>query len=189
MSTVSRWGYGLVFGLLLVGALSASADIGKRYIARNIAGIHSEPDAKKAIATLGLNSEVSLLEVKGDWARVSVTGWVRRGSLSDRPVSETREQDTGSSAGHGFSYQNVAFLPFIEGTVKCVGEMTNSSGKNYEMVFFKLSVYNRGGNLLNTADILVEDFNHGETRSFDTYVNADMSDISKYRLQFESSYP
>jgi len=189
MSTVSHWGYGLVFGLLLVGALSASADIGKRYIASNVAGVHSEPDAKTPFATLGLNSEVSLLEVKGDWARVSVTGWVRRGSLSDRPVSETREQDTDSSAGRGFSYRNVAFLPFTDGIAKCVGEVTNRSGGNYESVFFKLSVYNRGGNLLNTADILVENFNHGETRSFDTYVYAELSDISTYRLQFESSYP
>ncbi len=135
MSKVSRWGYGLVFGLLLVGALSASADIGKRYISTDIAGVHFEPDARGAVATLGFNSEVSLLEVKGDWARISVTGWVRRGVLSDRSASKTREQDTGSSAGHGFSYQNVAFLPFTDAIAKCVGEMTNSSGKNYEMVF------------------------------------------------------
>ena len=189
MKKVSHWGTGLVLGLLLAGALSASADIGKRYIVSNIAGVHFERDARGAVATLGINSEVSLLEVKGDWARVSVTGWVRRELLSDHPASETRIQDTGNSAGRGFSYSNVAFLPFIEGTVKCVGEVTNRSGNNYESVFFKLSVYNRGGNLLNTADILVQNFNHGETKSFDTYVNAELDDISTYRLQFDHSYP
>ena len=88
----------------------------------------------------------------------------------------------------GFSYDNVHFKKSSSNYIEIIGEITNHSGRSYQMVSFTLSVYDDSGNLLDTAPIVISNFRDGQTKSFSTIVQASYDELSRYKIDFENSF-
>jgi hypothetical protein len=68
------------------------------------------------------------------------------------------------------------------------GEITNNSGKSYEGALFKLSFYDEGNKLLGAADIAVENFEKGETVTFDGISDKNLSKWKTFKVRLSTSY-
>ena len=86
-----------------------------------------------------------------------------------------------------FVYDNVSFKQGVLGT-RCLGEITNRSGRDYGMAQFTLSVYSADGALLDTSPIFIQTFATGQTKTFDEGVEAPLDKVGKYKIQFESGF-
>jgi hypothetical protein len=67
------------------------------------------------------------------------------------------------------------------------GEITNNSGKSYETAIFKLSFYDGAGKLLGAADVAIEDFEAGETVTFEGVGNKNFSKWKSCKIRLELS--
>jgi hypothetical protein len=90
-------------------------------------------------------------------------------------------------AGRGFSYSNVSFKPSTPGSpyTECIGEMTNKSGQDYDMVTFTLSAYGRSGTLLARAGLLILEITAGQRKTFDTLLEVTPAEIGNYKIDFD----
>jgi hypothetical protein len=68
------------------------------------------------------------------------------------------------------------------------GDITNNSGKSYEGALFKLSFYDKNDKLLGAVDVAVENFENGETATFEGVSQKDLSEWETYRIRLEMSY-
>jgi len=66
-----------------------------------------------------------------------------------------------------------------------IGEMTNSTTKNFQLASFKLSIYDTNAELVDTTAIVITNFGVGETRSFDAYVESVPPQFF-YKIDFEN---
>lgn len=181
----SRAGLAIVAAVLLLSVAGQGAEKKLRYLKKDGIKLLSKPNGQ-TVATLGKNSEVTLSKVEGDWALITVTGWTPRDLLSDKPVQEESKAQDEIPAGKGFYSKNVLFRESgLAGTLRVVGEMINRSGKDYEAVIFKISVYDAQGRLLDASDFAINAFARTETRSFEAYVDADLDAIDKHKIQFD----
>ncbi len=83
-----------------------------------------------------------------------------------------------------FPLKNVSYTVNDLGT-EFIGEVTNNSGTSYTMASFKLSVYDADEKLLDVVDIVINNFEDGQTRSFNGISMKQISEISRFKLQFE----
>lgn len=110
--------------------------------------------------------------------------------------SEVRAASKRGEAGRGFTYSNVSLADtkhMLTGATGkgYMGEMTNSSGKDYSLVNFKTSIYGRGGTLIGVVSLTITDFAHGETKSFVTVPfpnskNLSAQAIQSYKIAYDS---
>ena len=101
-------------------------------------------------------------------------------------------------AGHGFTYVNVSPAETTNLLTKevgkgYIGEMTNSSGKDYSIVFFKLTIYGTGNRMLGVVTFTIPDFGHGETKSFVTppvpnSLDLPLEAIKSFKIAYDSSW-
>ena len=97
---------------------------------------------------------------------------------------------TGPKITHNFPYRNIKFTK--AGFVSAVaGEITNSSDRDYEMVNFLLTIYDKNDEIIGTADIYLSNFLSGATKTF--HVNTlpidldlNLASPSRCKLQYES---
>lgn len=68
------------------------------------------------------------------------------------------------------------------------GEITNNSGKSYETCVFKMSFYDDNQKLLGTADVIVMNFNKGETVTFDAFSEKDLRKATNYKIRLDAGY-
>ncbi|HCC07267.1 MAG TPA: hypothetical protein DEP72_03745 [Clostridiales bacterium] len=90
------------------------------------------------------------------------------------------------NAGDGFIYKNTSFKQSTSIYAEAIGEMTNTSGKDYDYAFFTLSVYDENGALLETSSINIKNLKNNETKSFSSILQTDKIKIKTYKIQFES---
>jgi hypothetical protein len=97
-----------------------------------------------------------------------------------------KQVTTGSiTATKEFEYKNVRFRDSY-GNAEAIGEITNNSGRSYNMATLKMSVYDQNGDLLGIGDIIIANFENGQTKSFDaTFLEVNYNLISKYKIDFE----
>ena len=113
-------------------------------------------------------------------------------SSTGTPSGKVGATSKRGSAGRGFTYSNVTFTDtkslLTQETGKgYMGEMTNSSGKNYDLVNFKITVYGRGGTILSVVPVSIADFAHGETKSFVTIPFANSKhEVRSYKIAYDS---
>lgn len=69
-----------------------------------------------------------------------------------------------------------------------IGEITNSSGKDFKMAMFKMSFYDKDETLIGTADIIISNFANGQRKSYDATIgdHVDTGKIDRYKIQFEN---
>jgi len=92
-----------------------------------------------------------------------------------------------SDANAAFVYGNVSSRRPEYGGFRVIGEITNNSGRTYQMATFTLSIYDSNRRLVDTAPILMMNFAAGATKSFDAYVETLPSGWD-FKIDFESGF-
>ena len=100
------------------------------YVRDKTGNLRETPNGKK-INQLLQKTKVKVVEEKGDWAKVTVEGWIEVKSLTDDLSSIVDKK----SAGNGFYYKSVSFTSGMIGN-QALGEITNESGKDYQLANF-----------------------------------------------------
>lgn len=84
-----------------------------------------------------------------------------------------------------FTYDNVRII-YSDDKIEIMGEMTNNSGKDYEIAYFIITLYEFSDEILNTDDIFISNFNDGQTKTFETTIYGDYSKYhDDFKVQFE----
>lgn len=92
-----------------------------------------------------------------------------------------------------FQYQNVTYEKEPEGNGLVVkGEITNNSGRTYNSVVFRMTLFIKSIPIGNTT-ITVNGFIHGQTRAFEKKIaeleySSVVKDITNYDIYVESGY-
>lgn len=151
------------------------------YVKDKTGNLLDAPEGTK-INQLLQKTKVKVVEEKEDWVKVTVEGWIEEKSLTD-DLSSIEDK---TPAGNGFFYENVSFKSGMLGN-QALGEITNESGKNYQLANFILSVYNKNEELLDTAYINISNIPNGVTKSFQAFLlNTSIDQVSFYKIQFEN---
>ena len=67
--------------------------------------------------------------------------------------------------------------------------MVNRSGKSWRVASFKASLYDARGRLIGTADIHIENFRNGDSRTFDAGLSLrEPSRIARFKIAFEDGF-
>ena len=70
---------------------------------------------------------------------------------------------------------------------QALGEITNGSGRDYQLANFMLSVYDSNDRLLQGVYINISNIPNGVTKSFTTFLlDTSISEIVSYKIQFEN---
>jgi DNA-directed RNA polymerase subunit RPC12/RpoP len=86
-----------------------------------------------------------------------------------------------------FLYDNVSFKQGMLGA-RCLGEITNRSGRDYRTAQFTLSVYSPDGTLAGAFPIFITTFASGQTKSFDENIEVPLENVGKYKIQFDAGF-
>jgi hypothetical protein len=175
-----------VIGVIFSFAAAAYVPQETVYVKEERENLRDAPNGNK-IGQLLQRTELKVIEEKGNWVRVSVTGWIYRPSVTEDLASiKPKTHRDRIPAGNGFYYHNVSLRTGALGA-ECVGEMTNNSGRGYQLANFVLSLYDGNDRLLETAYILISNIENGVTKSFQTFLmNTPVNHVSAYKIQFES---
>ena len=169
--------------LLILGAIFAAE--GVFYVRTQRESLKTSPDGEN-IGQLLQKAEIKVIEEKGDWVKVGVTGWIPKSSITGDLASIKDVHKDKIPAGSGFFYSNTSITAGPLGT-QCVGEMTNNSDRDYTLVNFILSVYAGNEELLGTAYINISNFAKGDKKSFQGFlIEIKKSQIASFKIQFEN---
>lgn len=92
--------------------------------------------------------------------------------------------------GLGFAYKNVQLLQgSYSFETHFVGEMINGSGRNFGIVKFMFSSYNKRGKLLTEEAFQITDFYNGQVQIFKGTIIDTYKDIASNRIRFLSAAP
>jgi len=150
--------------------------------------LRKTPGGQK-VGELLKDTELKVIETERRWVKVEVVGWIWRDSTTADKTrmskSPLESEAKGKRISGGFSYKNIKLIKSL-GMVKVVGEMANYSGKDYKVARFIISFYDQKGRLLETGDILINNFSKGQRKPFYAYVeNLKYDNISRYKIQFD----
>jgi hypothetical protein len=88
-------------------------------------------------------------------------------------------------AGQGFEFTNVTTRRDFS-IFKVLGEVTNNSGRSYSTAHFVITLYDKGGKLLDSARTDVSNLADGATRKFEIPVVGVWGDeIGRYKIEFK----
>ena len=177
-----------VFGVVLVSSAIAYAPEDTVYVKEEKENLRDAPNGNK-IGLLLQRTELKVIEEKGQWVKVTVTGWIYKPSVTKNLASIKKKTHKDMiPAGNGFYCGNVSFRTGTLGA-ECIGEITNRSGQSYQLANFVLSVYDEDDRLLETTYINISNIGNGVTKSFQTFLmNAPLSRVSAYKIQFENGF-
>ena len=165
--------------------LCASVEGEVAYVKAPKEDLHVSPEGEK-IGELLQKVAVERVSEKGDWVQVTVTGWVKKGTLTTDPSTIQAMAKDRKDAGEGFFFSNTSIKKGPMGT-RCIGEMANESSKDWTLVNFVVSVYDNDGALLETAYINMSNFKKGAKKSFQAFlINSTVDQIASYKIQFEN---
>jgi|SaaInl7_200m_RNA_FD_contig_31_2290623_length_642_multi_8_in_0_out_0_1 hypothetical protein len=155
------------------------------YVKTSKEALHASPGGEKT-GELMQKAAVERMGEKGEWVQVTVTGWVKKGSLTaDLSTIKAAATDK-KDAGEGFFFSNTSIKKGPLGT-QCIGEMANESDKDWTLANFVVSVYDADGALLETAYINMSNFKKDAKKSFQAFlVNSTVDQIASYKIQFEN---
>ncbi len=103
--------------------------------------------------------------------------------------SEVEKTGTQKSSGaeKNIFVRNVS-LPSTGSSTKIIGEIINKSNVDYVVANFKIQLYDKIDNLLNTLDIVALNFSVGSTKKFDKLISGvDSESIARYVILFNDS--
>lgn len=69
-----------------------------------------------------------------------------------------------------------------------IGQITNKSGKSYEMAVFQLDIYSDKNELLDVLTIYIHNLSHGQTKGFKIISDKKITGHIKYVISFDHGY-
>jgi len=178
-----------LFTIVFLFCIGAQVKESYLYVKVEKENLRDAPNGKK-ISEVLQSTEMKVLEEKNNWVKVQITGWIWKASTtpdkSEIAKLKAKRKKAGTKIAGGFVYKNVRFKSSYAGYVDVIGEMTNNSGRSYTLANFMISVYDKNDNLLATGYITISNFRNGQTKSFETSIEANYSSISKYKIDFEN---
>jgi len=128
-----------------------------------------------------------LAELIGEEAvrKVAEIGF-KLGQVYKFPEEEV-EKPKERSCGGGFYRTNISFKSY-EWTdmTEIIGEIINRSGKDYSMIIFIISTYDKNDKLLSSQQFLMNDLENGQKKSFSELIDVKENEISKYSIKFDT---
>ncbi len=85
----------------------------------------------------------------------------------------------------GFQCKNVSFKDDGYGNTKVFGEIVNNSGRSMQFANFRITCYDGEGAILDIDDVILIDFLHKQTRTFEASFDISPSIIADYKIDFE----
>ncbi|KXS45554.1 MAG: hypothetical protein AWU54_290 [Candidatus Frackibacter sp. T328-2] len=105
--------------------------------------------------------------------------------LSLIAVSTTVLADTDISDGN-FTYDNVRVIYSNGDEIKILGEMTNNSGKDYDLIQFTITLYDFSDEILEAEEFFISNLNNEETKTFKKTIYKDYSTYHHdFKIQFD----
>ncbi|MCR4342425.1 MAG: hypothetical protein NUV40_00795, partial [Patescibacteria group bacterium] len=104
-------------------------------------------------------------------------------------ASETERAGTQKPSGSekDIFVRNVS-MPSTGSATSIIGEIINKSNVDYAVANFKIRLYDKGDNLLNTLDLVIINFSAGSTKEFDKLISGvDSKSIARYVILFNDS--
>lgn len=80
-----------------------------------------------------------------------------------------------------FPFENASFTSNEYGS-ECIREVTNNSETSYTVAMFKLSIYDKDGELLDVIDVVINNFATGQAKSFKGISMKPMPEASRVKL-------
>jgi uncharacterized protein YraI len=178
------------------------------------ANLRSGPGIEHRVITkVTKGKSLDVVGKKGDWLKVrwkgGKEGWIHgklvkvtspstiRVSVNRENLRKTsggrEEQRVRKSKGPGrkvkkdevFVFRKIRLTESL-GMVKVTGEMANHSGQDLLAAGFMISFFDVKQQLLGIGEILIDDFEKGETKPFTTYVeDVNYRRIHRYLIQFD----
>ena len=135
------------------------------------------------------DTELKVIRTEGRWSEVEIVGWIWRDSTTAKGMEIQKSTQESWKATEkikgGFSYKNVKLTESM-GMVRVLGEMTNGSGKDFKAIGFIITFYDRKNRLLETGDILINNFSKGQTKPFTAYIeNLNYENVHRYKIEFD----
>jgi hypothetical protein len=86
-----------------------------------------------------------------------------------------------------FPCKNIRFIT-SDNDLRIIGEITNDSNRTYDLINFRLSIYDKKDSLLDTGSFMLLNFEKNQTRSFETYLFIPWlsTDFNSYKIDFDS---
>ena len=107
-------------------------------------------------------------------------------NLSVKPHKANKQQSRSSKFSapdqYGLSYGNVT-ISTSYGSTTIDGQVINHSNSNYSAVMITVSLFNKNGQLLGTADGAVQNLAPGQTQTFEAVSLNDLSNAATYECQ------
>jgi hypothetical protein len=157
------------------------------YITRDNAIIRLSPAG--AVTAKGMaTTAVEVLEVKDDWVKISLTGWIQKQLISSS-LEDVAHQKTVNEypAGHGLFYRDVVLEDKLVAT-KLSGLIVNMSNRYFQLCKFILKVYDASGTLRETEFLNISGLAPGSAIPFETLIQTPKSEISSYLIHYDGGY-
>ena len=108
-------------------------------------------------------------------------------NISSHKVEFKRKEFILIESDKDFTPQNIDFTKTSRRYGKVKGNLINNSGKDLRHADFVIQVYDKAGKLINQASFTIRNFVNGASRSFNTTVQADVRDISSYKIELKKA--
>lgn len=150
----------LSFFIFLISTVLLQAQSKDRYYIKSQVDTLVYKQNGNPIAMLKQFSEIEIIEEDSLWAKVIITGWLKKENLS---LIESEPFD----AGNNFFYQklNIYRDHFYGGTM-IAGEMVNENEQKYKIASFQITLYDKDGEIIDTSNLFFSDFESNEKLPF-----------------------
>jgi hypothetical protein len=171
--------------------------ISKLYYLRNIA-LTSNPSSilsKFYMDNLYVHklesSEITLTDIeKGKQIKLTVDSFVNQQSTVPEPPDKINSEIINTESMQitgGFFCKNIHFdMASSNVSLRIIGEITNNSGKHYDLTNFKMSIYDNQNALMDTGNFMIANFEKNQTRSFEALLSKPQYPIHHYKIDFDS---
>lgn len=88
----------------------------------------------------------------------------------------------GVSVAGGFEVNNFIYRTNAFGWAEFLGEITNNSGKDYDMAIFTLSIYSEDKKLIDAPTFIIHNFANGSTVTFGAASTQKLPDKILYKI-------
>ncbi len=123
--------------------------------------------------------------VKGTTRSFNTTIQADARKISSHKVEPKHKRVRAIQSGRDFIPQTVDFVKSSRSYTKTMGKLSNNSGTNWRQANFIIHVYDTAGNLINSTPFIIRNILHGRTKEFNTTIQANVSKISSYKIEFK----
>ncbi len=152
--------------------------------------LFSVEEAEKAAKykTVPPKSKVEAAEKPKDTAEEETKE--KRGKVSLKRRRYKKKEKEWTEIQLGFGYKNVQLLQgSYSFETHFIGEMINKSDRNYGIVKYMFSTYNKRGKLITEEAFQITDFYRGQIKNFSGTIVDSYQDIASHRIRFLSAAP